>query len=150
MFNCKKLFKLQVRPPSLILLITTSQDRWIFPSQSWEVKNSMMMMMMIIITTIKEWGFQFLVERSRGPCAVIRMWFRLWPVWAENRHTEGDVPGFVTTVWFHDSAFPVVRSAAVIVMCRMLFHVLYIIPEVNIIWKKDRSADITCRHLRVT
>ena len=27
MFNCKKLFKLQVRPPSLILLITTSQDR---------------------------------------------------------------------------------------------------------------------------
>jgi len=40
MFNCKKLFKLQVRPPSLILLIATSQDRWIFPSQSWEVKNS--------------------------------------------------------------------------------------------------------------
>ena len=38
--NCKKLFTLQVRPPSLILLITTSQDRWIFPSQSWEVKNS--------------------------------------------------------------------------------------------------------------
>ena len=27
MFNCKKLFKLQIRPPSLILLITTSQDR---------------------------------------------------------------------------------------------------------------------------
>ena len=28
MFNCKKLFKLlEVRPPSLILLITTSQDR---------------------------------------------------------------------------------------------------------------------------
>ena len=26
-FNCKKLFKLQIRPPSLILLITTSQDR---------------------------------------------------------------------------------------------------------------------------
>jgi len=25
-FNCKKLFKLQIRPPSLILLITTSQD----------------------------------------------------------------------------------------------------------------------------
>jgi len=49
MFNCKKLFKLQIRPPSLILLITTSQDRWIFPSQSWEVKNSIM----IIIMTIK-------------------------------------------------------------------------------------------------
>ena len=27
MFNCKKLFKLQIRPTSLILLITTSQDR---------------------------------------------------------------------------------------------------------------------------
>ena len=27
MFNCKKLFKLQIRPPSLTLLITTSQDR---------------------------------------------------------------------------------------------------------------------------
>ena len=27
MFNCKKLFKLQIRPPSLILLITASQDR---------------------------------------------------------------------------------------------------------------------------
>ena len=49
MFNCKKLLKLQIRPPSLILLITASQDRWIFPSQSWEVRNSMMMMMMIII-----------------------------------------------------------------------------------------------------
>jgi len=27
MFNCKKLFKVQVRPPRLILLITSSQDR---------------------------------------------------------------------------------------------------------------------------
>jgi len=27
MFNCKKLFKLQIRPPSPILLITASQDR---------------------------------------------------------------------------------------------------------------------------
>jgi len=27
MFNCKKLYKLQIRPLSLILLITTSQDR---------------------------------------------------------------------------------------------------------------------------
>ena len=27
MFNCKKLFKLQIRPPSLILFITTSQDK---------------------------------------------------------------------------------------------------------------------------
>ena len=27
MFNCKKLFKLQVRPPSVILLITAPQDR---------------------------------------------------------------------------------------------------------------------------
>ena len=54
MFNCKKLFKLQIRPPSLILLFTTSQDRWIFPSQSWEVINSMMMMMMIIIIVSKQ------------------------------------------------------------------------------------------------
>ena len=27
MFNCKILFKLQIRPPSLILLISASQDR---------------------------------------------------------------------------------------------------------------------------
>jgi hypothetical protein len=26
MFNCKKLFKLEIRPPRLILLITTTQD----------------------------------------------------------------------------------------------------------------------------
>jgi len=58
MFNCKKLFKLQIIPSSLILLITTSQDKWIFPSQSWDVKNSMVMttttttMMMIIIKII--------------------------------------------------------------------------------------------------
>jgi len=54
MFKCKKLFKLQIIPPSLILLIATLQDRWIFPSQSWEVRNSMMMMMMMmnIITII--------------------------------------------------------------------------------------------------
>ena len=47
MFNCKKLFKLQIRPPRLILLFTTSQDRWIFPSQSWKVRNSII----IIIVT---------------------------------------------------------------------------------------------------
>jgi len=52
-FNCKELFKLQVRPPNLILLITASQDRWIFPSQSWEVRNSMMMMIILIIKIIK-------------------------------------------------------------------------------------------------
>ena len=34
MFKCKILFKLQIRPPSLILFITTSQDRWIYHSQS--------------------------------------------------------------------------------------------------------------------
>jgi len=33
MFNCKELFKLQIRPPTLILLIAASQDRLIFPSQ---------------------------------------------------------------------------------------------------------------------
>jgi len=48
MFNCKKLFKLQVRPPSSILLTTASQDRWIFPSQSWEVKNSIIIIIIII------------------------------------------------------------------------------------------------------
>jgi len=47
MFNCKKLLKLQVRPLSLILLITTSQDRWIYPSQRWEEKN-----LVIIITNL--------------------------------------------------------------------------------------------------
>jgi len=49
MFNCKKLFILQTRPPSLILLITTSQDRWIFPSQRWEVRNSIIIIIIIII-----------------------------------------------------------------------------------------------------
>ena len=34
MFTCKEHFKLQIRPPSLILLITTSQDRWIFPAKT--------------------------------------------------------------------------------------------------------------------
>ena len=48
MFNYKQLFRLQIRPPSLILLITTSQDRWIFPSQRWEVRISMMMIMRIV------------------------------------------------------------------------------------------------------
>jgi len=48
MFNCKKIFKLQLRPPSLILLITTWKDRWIFPSQSWEVRNSMIIIIIII------------------------------------------------------------------------------------------------------
>ena len=52
LFNCKKLFKLKVRPPSLILLITASQDRWIFPRQSWEVRNSIMIMILIIIIII--------------------------------------------------------------------------------------------------
>ena len=49
--NCKKLFKLQIRPPSLILLITASQDRWIFPSQSWEVRNSMIIITIILLIT---------------------------------------------------------------------------------------------------
>ena len=34
MFNCKKLFKLQIRPPSVILLIAASQDRGMFAGQS--------------------------------------------------------------------------------------------------------------------
>ena len=54
MFNCKKLFKLQIRPPSLILLITTSQDRWIFPSQSWEVRNSIIIIIILIIIIIRK------------------------------------------------------------------------------------------------
>ena len=51
--NCKKLFKLQIRPPNLILLITTSQDRWLFPSQSWEVKNSIIIIIIIIIFVLR-------------------------------------------------------------------------------------------------
>ena len=47
MFNCKRLFKLQIRPQNLILLITTSQDRWIFPSQRWEVRNSIIIIIII-------------------------------------------------------------------------------------------------------
>jgi len=47
--NNNKFFKLQIRPPNLILLITTSQDRWIFPSQSWEVRNSIIIIIVIII-----------------------------------------------------------------------------------------------------
>ena len=33
MFSCKKLFKLQIRPPSLIRLIAASRDGWIFPAE---------------------------------------------------------------------------------------------------------------------
>ena len=50
MFNCKKLFKLQIKPPSLILLTTTSQDRWIFPIQSWEMRKSTIIIIIIITT----------------------------------------------------------------------------------------------------
>ena len=53
MFNCKELYKLQVRLPSLILLIAAPQDRGIFPSQSWEVRNLMMMIVIIIIIIIE-------------------------------------------------------------------------------------------------
>jgi len=67
MFNCKKLFKLQIRPPNLTLLITTSRDRWIFPSQSWEARNSMMMMMMIIIIIIPPAAWMFV----RCECCVL-------------------------------------------------------------------------------
>ena len=52
MFNFKKLLELKIRIPSLIMLITTSQDRWIFPSQCWEVRKSMMMMMMMVMIII--------------------------------------------------------------------------------------------------
>jgi len=50
MFNCKKLFKPQIRPPSLMLLIAASQDRWIFPRQSWEVRNSTIMKFIVKAT----------------------------------------------------------------------------------------------------
>jgi len=30
-------------------LLTTSRDRWIFPNQNWEVRNSMMILLIIII-----------------------------------------------------------------------------------------------------
>ena len=52
MSNCKELFKLQIRPPSLIVLIAVSQDRWMFRSQSWEVKNSVIIIMIKIIIII--------------------------------------------------------------------------------------------------
>jgi len=47
MFNCKKISKVQKRPPSLILFITTPQVSWIFPSQSWERKNSIIIIIII-------------------------------------------------------------------------------------------------------
>jgi hypothetical protein len=52
MFNCKKLFKLQIRSQSVILLIAASQDRGMFAGQSREVRNSMMIIMMMIIIII--------------------------------------------------------------------------------------------------
>ena len=54
MFICKKLFKLQIRSPNLIVFITTTQERRIFPSQSWEVRNS------IIIIIIISYSLRFL------------------------------------------------------------------------------------------
>jgi hypothetical protein len=40
MFNSKKLSKLQIRPPSLFLLIIKSRIGECFPAESWEVRNS--------------------------------------------------------------------------------------------------------------
>jgi hypothetical protein len=55
MFNFKKLFKLQIRPPSLILLISTSHDRWIFLSQIWEVRNSMLLLLLLLLLFNCSW-----------------------------------------------------------------------------------------------
>jgi hypothetical protein len=42
MFNCKKLFKLQIKPPSLLLLITYHRIGECFPSEAekWEINNN--------------------------------------------------------------------------------------------------------------
>ena len=69
MFNCKKLLKLQVRPPSLILLITASQDRWIFHSQSWEVKNSIIIIIIIIILNINKNKWRYARMLNVQPCS---------------------------------------------------------------------------------
>ena len=73
MFSCKKLFKLQIRPPSLILLITASQDRWIFHSQSWEVKNSI-----IIIIYFKFYMTMCYSSRSQWPRGLRRRSTAAW------------------------------------------------------------------------
>ena len=70
MFNCEKLFKLQIRPPSLILLITTSQDRWIFPSQSWEVRNSLI----IIINYYYYYYYYYCVQNILHKYIFVQAW----------------------------------------------------------------------------
>ena len=55
MFNCKKLLKLQIRLPSLILLITKTQKGWIFPNQSWEVRNPLTTTIIITLMWIYLW-----------------------------------------------------------------------------------------------
>jgi len=43
--------------PTLILLITASQDGWIFPSQSWELRNSMMMIKLFRLSSVRHKGY---------------------------------------------------------------------------------------------
>ena len=89
MFKCKILFKLQIRPPSLILFITTSQDRWIYHSQSWEVKNSIIIIIYcyylmrratkIVLSKIQFyflWSVIIVIKLSRVGCMehVARIW----------------------------------------------------------------------------
>jgi len=64
MFSCKKLFKLQIRPPSLILVITTFQDRRIFPSQSREVRNSVIIILIIKIANVQLLGQLLVVGQN--------------------------------------------------------------------------------------
>jgi len=93
MFNFKKHFKLQIRPPSLILLITTSQHRWIFPSQSSEVRNSttttMLMTIIIIIIIIITQKLRMTAHIWSSFCTLtlrptaVNCWLgrKMWPTW---------------------------------------------------------------------
>ena len=96
MFNCKKLFKLQVRPPSLILLITASQDRWIFPSQSWEMRNSIVIIIIIIIC----WrNYKVTVTWSRQPTwltALLKVRHELCKKHYRQFDVKNSVPSMIT------------------------------------------------------
>jgi len=81
MFNCKKFYKLEIRPPSLILLITTSHDRWIFPSQSWEVRNSVIIIIFFTKAALQRnsitWHYD-LIQRGADNIMTVLLFLKLW------------------------------------------------------------------------
>ena len=87
-------FKLQIRPSSLILLITTSQDRGIFPSQSWEAKNSIIIIIMSWTQMgTFNWGDVMFVDKRLKE---FNIWFTIFNCnWQKISKRQNDLFSFV-------------------------------------------------------